>query len=246
MTAGTISSEESAGSVQRYARTAGVLSLVSILAGGFGEAYVPMALVVPRDAAATAARILASESLFRWGFAAYLVEALCDVGLTLLFYLLLRVVRQDLALLAIFFRLVGTTGFAVAQLLHFAALPIALGADYLQAFSPEQLQALALLALRVSGYGQTLFSLFYGVGSVLLGYLMYRSGFLPRVLGALLALSGVGFVAATFIWVLAPSYSSPLALVVVGFAALALTGWLLVKGVDVVKWEERAAVTRSR
>lgn len=246
MTTRPIISEASPYSIQTYARTAGVLGLISIVAGGFGEAYVPAALIVPRDAAATAAKILASESLFRWGFTAYLVEALCDAGLTLLFYLLLRVVRKDLALLAVFFRLSATAGFAMAQVFYFAALPIVGGADQLNAFSPEQLHTLALLSLNVSGYGQAVFTMFYGVGSVLFGYLMYRSRFLPKFIGVLLAVSGVGFVAKTFTWALAPSYSSSLLLMPAGVAGLALTGWLLVKGVDAAKWKETASLAEFR
>ena len=246
MTSETRNHGEAAPDPQRYARTAGVLGLVSVVAGGFGEAYAPAALVVPRDAAATAARILASESLFRWGFSAYLVEALCDAGLTLLLYLLFRVVRKDLALLAVFFRLIGTTGFAMAQVFYFAALPIVGGVDHLEAFSPEQLRALALLSLDVSRYGQTVFTMFYGVGSVLLGYLMYRSRFLPRFIGILLAVSGVGFVAKTFTWTLAPSFSSPLLLMPAAVAALALTVWLLVKGVDAARWREAAELAEPR
>jgi hypothetical protein len=246
MTTRPITSEASADGIQMYARTAGVLGLISIVAGGFGEAYVPAALVVSRDAAATATKIITSESLFRWGFTAYLVEALCDAGLTLLFYLLLRAVRNDLALLAVFFRLIGTAGFAMAQVFYFAALPFVGDADHLKAFSPDQLHAVALLSIEVSGYGQSVFTMFYGVGSVLLGYLIYRSGFLPKVIGILLALSGVGFVAKTFTWALAPSYSSPLLLMPAGVAALALTGWLLVKGVDAARWKAKVALAESR
>jgi hypothetical protein len=231
----------SADPIQMYARTAGVLGLISIIAGGFGEAYVPATLVLPRDATATARNIVTSESLFRWGFAGYLVEALCDTGLTLLFYVLLRAVRRDLALLAVFFRLIGTTGFAMAQAFYFAALPVAGGADQLKAFPPDQLNTLAMLSLRISGYGQTVFGMFYGVGTVLVGYLIYRSDFLPRLVGALVALSGVGFVAKTFTWALAPSYSTPLLLLPAPVAALILTAWLLVKGVDTAKWSEKAA-----
>jgi hypothetical protein len=246
MTTRPITSEANGDSIQMYARTAGVLGLISIVAGGFGEAYAPAALVVARDAAATATKIIGSESLFRWGFAAYLVEALCDAGLTLLFYLLLRAVRKDLALLAVFFRLIATAGFAMAQVFYFAALPIVGGADHLKALSPEQLHAVALLSIKVSGYGQAVFTMFYGVGSVLLGYLIHRSGFLPKFIGILLALSGVGFVAKTFTWALAPSYSSPLLLMPAGVAALALTGWLLAKGVDAAKWTEKVALAESR
>ena len=93
--------------IQTYARIAGVLFLVSFVAGGFGEAYVPSQLIVSGDAAATAGNIKAFGSLFRWGFAGYLVEAVCDIGLSLIFYVLLRPVRKDIALLAAFFGLVG-------------------------------------------------------------------------------------------------------------------------------------------
>ena len=232
--------------IQLYARTAGILGLISIVAGGFGEAYVPAALVVSRDAAATARNITTSESLFRWGFTAYLVEALCDTALTLLFYLLLRVVRRDLALLTVLFRLIATAGFAMAQVFFFAALPILRGSDQLKAFPPDQLNALALLSLNVSGYGQSVFIMFYGIGSALLGYLMYRSDFLPKVIGILMALSGVGFVAKTFTWALAVPSSSPLLLIPAAFATLVLTVWLLVKGVDAAKWKEKAALMGYR
>lgn len=232
--------------IQLYARTAGVLGLVSILAGGFGEAYVPAVLVMGRDAATTAANIVGSESLFRWGFAGYLVEALCDTGLTLLFYLILRVVRGDVATLAVFFRLIATAGFAMAQVFYFAALPIVREADRFAAFSPEQLNAMARLSLDLSGYAQTVFTMFYGVGSILFGYLMSRSEFLPKSIGILLALSGFGFVAKTVTWVLAPSYSSPLLLMPAGVAVLALTIWLIVKGVDVDKWTAKADLAKSR
>ena len=80
-------------SVQTYARIAGVLFLVSLVVGGFGEAYVPSRIVVPGDASATAHNLLASDLLFRLGFLAYLAEAVCDVALTLLLYVLLRPVQ---------------------------------------------------------------------------------------------------------------------------------------------------------
>ena len=99
-------------SIQTYARIAGALGLLSFVGGGFGEAYVPSVLIVREDAGATARNILASESLFRLGFAGYLLEALCDVGLTWAFYILLRPVHRNLALLAVFFRLIATGGFA--------------------------------------------------------------------------------------------------------------------------------------
>src|SRR5437763_14467060 len=109
-----------ASSVQTYARIAGVLFLVSVVAGGFGEAYVPSKIIVSADATATAKNIHAFDSLFRLGFAVYLVEAVCDIALALVLYVLLRPVRKELALLAAFFGLVSTALFAVAELFYFA------------------------------------------------------------------------------------------------------------------------------
>src|SRR5260221_11762248 len=149
--------------VQRYARIAGVLVLLSFVAGGFGEAYVPSKLIVSADATATAEHIRAWDSLFRMGFASYLVEAVCDIALALVFYVLLRPVGKDLALLAAFFGLIGTALFGVAELSYFAASLILGGAGYLKTFSPDQLNTLALLALKIYGYGGTVFLVVYGV-----------------------------------------------------------------------------------
>lgn len=231
-----------AASVQTYARIAGVLFLISAVAGGFGEVFVPSQLIVSTDATATANNIIASNSLFRMGFASYVVEALCDVSLTLVLYVLLRPVHGNLALLAVFFRLVSTAVFGVAEVLFYSAPSLILGgADYLKTFSPEQLNTLAFLSLRLFGYGSGIAFVFYGVGSILFGYLIFRSDYLPKILGILLALSGLGFVTRTFLLVLAPAYASSALLVPTAIAGLALTVWLLVRGVDVPKWEEKAA-----
>jgi hypothetical protein len=229
--------------VRTYARIAGVLFLISIVAGGFGELYVPTVLIVSGDATATANNVIASDFLFRMGFASYLVEAICDIALTLILYVLLRPVGRELALLTVFFRLVGTAIFAATELFYFAPAFILGGADYLKTFSPDQLNTLAYLSLRMYVYGGGLFFVFGGVGSILLGYLMFRSGYLPKILGALMALGGLGFVIRSFALALAPASASlgVLLLLPTGIAMLSLTGWLLVKGVDVPKWEARAA-----
>src|SRR3954470_22292347 len=106
-------------SIQTYARVAGVLLLLTIVAGFFGEVYVPSRIVVSGNATATANNITASNFLFRLGFASYLVEAACDVTLALIFYVLLRPVQKNLALLAAFFGLISTALYAVAELFYF-------------------------------------------------------------------------------------------------------------------------------
>lgn len=225
-------------SVQTYARIAGVLLLVSIVAGGFGESYAPATLIVPGNASATAHNLIASDQLFRLGFLAYLLEAVCDVALAWLLYVLLRPVHANLALLALLFRLLATTTFAFAELFYFVPALLLGGDKYLQTFSSEQLQTLALLAFNVSAAAGFLFLLFYGIASMILGYLMYQSGYLPRVLGALLALGGLGFVTRNVVEVLAPDAASFLLLVPTLLGMLVLGLWLLVRGVDVLHWRD--------
>jgi hypothetical protein len=220
---------------------AGVLFLISLVAGGFGEAYAPSTLIVPGNAAATAHNIIASDLLFRLGFVGYLTEAVCEVALTFLLYVLLRPVNAHLAFLAVFFRLMATATFAFAGLFYFAPSLILGGDGYLKTFSADQLHTLALLSLNVYGFAGTISTVFYGIGSLLLGSLLVRSGYLPRVLGALWVLGGLGFVTSTIVLVLAPAYASPLLLVPTLLAVLALALWLLVRGVDAVKWSEHGA-----
>jgi hypothetical protein len=225
--------------VQRYARIAGVLFLLSMVAGFFGEVYVPSKLIVSGDATATARNITTFNSLFRLGFASYLVEALCDIALALIFYVLLRPVQRNLALLAAFFGIISTALYAVAELFYFAAAIILGNAEALKAFSPDQLNALALLSLKLFGYGGGVFMVFYGVASALRGYLIFRSGYLPRFLGVLLMLAGLGFIMKSFTLVLAPAYSSNVLLLPMALAGVSLTVWFLVRGVDVPKWQAK-------
>jgi len=228
-------------SVQTYARAVGVLFLLSMIGGFFGELYIPSRILVSGDAAATAKNIVESNSLFRLGFAAYLVEGICDIALSLLMYVLLRPVHRNLALLAAFFGLVSTSVFAVGELFYFgASIPLS-GAAYLNSFSADQLNTLSMVSLRMYGLAAGIFMAFYGIATGIRGFLIYRSGFLPRVLGILMMLAGLGFITRNFVFVLAPAYLSNIFLVPMFLAGLSLTLWMLIKGVDVPKWEARAA-----
>jgi hypothetical protein len=231
--------ETSLAVMQRYARVAGVLFILTLVFGYFGEAYAPGRFIVSGDAAATAHNIMTSPMLYRVGFASYLIEALCDIALAWIFYVLLRAVNRELALLSAFFGLVSTAVYAVAELFYFAALIILRNATALAAFSPDQLNALALLSLKISANCGWIFLAFYGVPSVLRGYLIYRSGYFPKFLGVLLLIAGVGFIAKDFLAVLAPAYASDVLLLPMFLAILSLMVWFLFKGVNADGWERR-------
>jgi hypothetical protein len=228
-----------ASSVQTYAKVAGVLILLTFIGGGFGEAYVPSKLVVAKDAAATMENLKVSEMMFRLGFAGYLLEACCDVTLALIFYVLLKPVHRYVSLLAAFFGLLGTATFATAELFYLAPTILLRGGGYLKSFSPDQLNTLGLLSLKLFGLGSVIFSVFYGLGWVLKGYLIFQSGYFPKFLGVLMTVAGLAFIVSNFTAVLAPQYQSDWLLALMMPGLLLLTLWLFLKGVDLSKWEEK-------
>lgn len=231
--------------VQRYARIAGVLFLISLVAGGFGEAYVPSKLIVSGDAAATVANLRNFDFMYRLGFAAFLIESLCDIALALILYALLKPVSKELSLMAAFFGLIGTALFAFAELFYFAPLVIMRGAGYLQTFSPDQLNSLVLLSLKFYGFGGMIFTAYYGMGWIVRAYLMFHSGYLPKFLAVLMAVGGIGFVVRNFLMILAPAYASDVLLMLMFPGGLILTVWLLWKGVDVAKWNAKVKAVRA-
>ncbi|HEX9120526.1 MAG TPA: DUF4386 domain-containing protein [Terriglobales bacterium] len=226
------------------ARLAGGLLLITVVAGGFAQGFIAGSLIVSGDATATATNILAQEPLYRLGFAIYLIEMACQITMTVLFYDLLKPVSKSASILAATFGLIGCTIKTLSRLFFFAPLLVLRGAHYLSIFDPKQLQALALLFLRVNYTAETIAMVFFGLYALVKEYLVFRSTFLPRVLGVLSAVGGLGWLIYLY---------EPLALrlqsYIVGvglMGALASGLWLLVKGVNEQRWKEQAhAATAS-
>ena len=216
--------------LRKYCLLAGIFFLLTIAGGGFGELYVPSHLIVSADAAATFRNIPTSHTLFRVGFAAYLIEAVCDIAIAWVFFLLLRPVREDAALLAVFFGLASTITFAFAEFFYFAASFFVGNAKYLSAFTTDQRSAFTYLSLKAYGVGGTLFGVFYGLGWLIRGCLMFRSDYFPKWLGVLVAAGGVGFITQNFLVVLQPAYASDLFVAPMAAAALTMTVWLFAAG----------------
>ncbi|HEX6375588.1 MAG TPA: DUF4386 domain-containing protein [Allosphingosinicella sp.] len=227
-------------SVKTYCRAVGIFLILTMAGGWFGEMYVP-SLMLTGDAATAAAQLRAHDGLFRLGFAAYLVEAFSDVVLAWLFYVLLKPVHRDLALLSALFGLVSMTLFAVTKMFYFSAPMLLKGSRYLAAFPPEQHEALAGLFLSLYAGLSGLFMLFYGTAWILRGWLTFRSGYFPRFLGILMVVAGLGFVAKNLTKVLAPAWSSDLLLAPMFLNALAVAIWMLARGVDRDKWDRATA-----
>jgi hypothetical protein len=210
------------------------------VAAVFPEVFVRSKLIVSGDAAATANNIMAAEGLWRLSFAGDLIVTVCYVPITLILYVLLRPVNRNFALLAAFFSLVGCAVGGIAALGHFAPVLLLGGSGYLKAFDLHQLQALAFLALKLYGYGSAISLVFFGFYCLFLGYLIFGANYLPKTLGVLLAIGGLGYLANTFAGFLVPAFPARIFLLPGIVAELALTVWLIVMGVNVPKWQERA------
>ena len=219
-------------------RTTGVLYLLTIITGIFAQAFVAGRLIVDGDAAATASNILEHRKLFELGFSVFLVEMACQTAFTALFYELLKPAGRSVSLVAAFLGLAGCIIKTFSRIFYIVPLFILGGAPYLNVFSQEQLQALALLFLKVNDRGAGIALAFFGFYAVLTGYLIIRSTFLPRVLGVLSVVAGVGWLS-----FLLPHlgyhlflYVAPLGLL----GAAALIFWLIFFGVNEERWKEQA------
>jgi hypothetical protein len=227
-----------------YARIAGLLYLTIFVAAAFGQFFVRQSMIVPGDAAATAANITAAPLFFRLGFAADLVAFASDVALAAVLYVLLRPVSRPLALVAAFFRLTQSAILGMNTLNHVAAAIVLGGAGYLEAFDQTQREALALLLLQAHGFGYDIGLVFFAIHLLVLGYLIAVSRFLPVVIGVLVVIAGVGYLIDSFTSFLFPAANAVLEPFTLGPAVIgetALMLWLLVRGLDAEGWRRRAA-----
>ncbi len=225
-------------SPRQKARIAGVFYLLTILAGIFAQGFVSMRLVVSSDAAATATNILAHESLFRLGFTVYMIEMTCQIIFTVLLYELLKPVSKSISLVAAVLGLAGCTIKTFSRVFYLGPLFILHGAPSLSIFSREQLQALALVLLNVNDHGADMAMAFFGFHSLLAGYLIFRSTFLPRLLGLWGLIAGAGWL--TFLYPPLGHRLFPYLAVFGLLGAIALILWLLAFGVNEQRWMEQA------
>ena len=221
---------------QKVARTAGLLYLVVVVAGIFAELYVPSQIIVRGDALATANNILASEPLFRMGVAIGLVASIAFLVLPFVLYRLLRDVNGNLAVLMVVLA-VASVPLSFASKAHdMDALTLLSGADYLRAFTTEQLNTQVMLALKASFNRELVSEILWGLWLLPFGYLVFKSGFLPRIIGILLMIGCFGYLMDSFGRILFPvGYAqigvSNFMIVPSALGEVGICLWLLIRGV---------------
>ena len=227
------------------ARVAAFLLLVLAPLSVFGMIYVPSILIVPGDAATTVKHIMASESLFRLGIASTLFSQLVGIFWVLVLYQLLKPVNKNMAVLMVIFNLLIVPIAMLNELNQFAVLLLSSSADYLKVFTPGQLHALVSLFLNLHAYGIKIAGIFWGLWLFPYGFLVFKSGFLPKFIGVLLMIGCFGYLIQSFAGFLAPNlvvYTGLLS-AITSSGELLLPLWLLIKGVNVEQWEKRALAT---
>jgi len=226
-------------SIQKTARITGFLYLLLIPLGVFGIIYVPSTLIVPGDVAATAGNIMANGWLFRLSIVSALVVQLVNIFVVLLLYKLLKPVNKNHAVLMVIFLLLAVPIAFINELTHFAVLLLLSGADSLEVFTAAQLQVLVSLLLDLHESGIFIAQIFWGLWLFPMGYLGFKSGFLPRIIGILLMIGCFGYLFDSFTAFLFPNFGVTVSeFTFLGEVLLPL--WLLIKGVNVEQWEKRA------
>ncbi len=232
-------------SPQIYARIGGVLYLTLILVGIFAVVFVRGKLIVAGDATATANNMIASQLLWRIGIAADLIMHVCDIPIMLIIYILLRPVNKNIALLALLFNLIQTAVLVANKLNLVAALLQLESVDYLKTVDPYQLHAQMYLSLKLHDIGFGIGLIFFGFTCLVNGYLIFRSGYLPKTIGVLIQIAGLCYLTNSFALLLAPKFAHiifPAILVPAFIGELSFCLWLIVKGVNVPKWNKQVSM----
>ncbi len=231
-------------SPKRMARIAGVFYLITIVAAIIAQSLIAERLVDSRDAAVTAANILAHGDLYRFGYTAYMIEMTAQIIMTMLFYELLKPVSRTGSLIAAVIGVVGCGIKALSRLFYVAPALVLEGTHYLNTFSAEQLHSIALLFYNLNEMGTAIAVVFFGFSTLITGWLIIRSTYLPRVLGWFAVVGGIGWLA--FLW--PPlGYRLNLYIAAVGLlGSLATIGWMIVFGVNEARWAEQARAAEAK
>jgi Domain of unknown function (DUF4386) len=224
-------------SPKRLARTIGVFFLLTVLTGIFAQGFVLERLVDSGDAAKTAANIQANVSLFRLGYAVFMIEMACNLAMTVLLYFLYRPVSRTVALLAASFGIVGITIKTFGRVFFIVPLYVLGTSHPLAGFDTAQLHAVTLLLQRIDHQAASMGLVFFGFGSLLEGWLILKSTFLPRILGVISIVAGLGWL--TFLYAPLASQAFPIVVSIGLLGSVLMIFWLLVFGVNESRWWEQ-------
>ena len=232
-------------SLYKLSKYAGAGYLIIFATGIFSNFFVLESFTAAGDASQTAKNIIENETLFRVGFLSFFIMVIIDAALAWAFYILLKPANKNISLLAGWLRLINVSIFGIALLYLLNVLQLLSGADYLNSLEASQLYALVLLNLESFNSAWLIGLVFFGLHLLVLGYLIHKSGYIPKFIGVLLIIAAVGYLIDSFANFLLPNYfefENIFALVVIIpgiIGELSFTFWLLIKGVRIQDSSDR-------
>ena len=227
-------------SINKTARIGGTLYLILIFMAMFAAIFVRDKIIVWGDAAATSKNIIDSQFLWRTGIVADLIMHVLDIPIMLIIYVILKPVNKNVALLALLFNLIQSA-VLVANKLNLVAALLPLGsAVYLRSLDPNQIYAQVYLSIKLHNIGFGIGLIFFACTCLVNGYLIIRSGYLPKFIGVLMQVAGVCYVTNSFILLLAPKFSTVIIMLPCLVAELSFCLWLIVRGVNEKLWIEKS------
>ncbi len=225
-------------SIKKTARIAGLLYFLQIPLGVFGLVYVPKALIIPGNATATVNNILANEFIFRLSIVSALLAALVTVFTAIVLYKVLKPVNKNVAKLMVMFTVIVAPISMINELNNVVILLLLNSSG----FTAIQIQTLMSLFFDLHKYGIQIVGIFFGLWLLPMGYLVYKSNFIPKIIGVFLMITCFGYLIDFFTFFLFPNFG----VVISEFTWLGevmMVFWLLIRGVNVKEWEKRAQST---
>jgi hypothetical protein len=221
-------------SLNKTAKIVAILTLIIVFLAPFSMLYVPSTLIVAGDASTTSANIMANDSLFRMAMASDAIVFLLEIVLTVMIFALMKPVNETLSLVASYARLAMTVVQGINLLNYFFVLLLLSGASYLNVFEAEQLQAMTMLFLNLHDSVVLIWGAFFAVHLLVLGYLVYKSGYIPKLIGIFLVITAVIYFVQSFGTILLPQYKEAFSsMASLAFIEIVFPLWLLIKGVKV-------------
>jgi len=220
-------------SIKKTARLAGLLYLIWVITGLYGIFFLPSQTIVKGDTAATANKILANEFLFRTGIINDIISTTIWVFIALVIYRLFKQVNERQAKLLVALVIVQIPAVFFMEALNITSLMILKG-EVLKTFEISQRQDLAMLFFKINDYGSIVLETFWGLWLLPFGQLVYKSMFIPRILGVLLILNGIAYIIPSFTSLLFPYYQTIVSQFALPFwilGEISIMLWLLIKGV---------------
>ena len=224
------------------ARIAGFCYLIVIATGLFSEVFVRQALRVSNDALTTAYNIQTNEMLFRWGFVADLINFVVGIPTILIIYHFFKKSNKIILQIALALVIIQTAIIAVNLLNQITPL-LLLGNDtYLNTFQQSQLATLSLLSLNIQSQGYAIGLVFFGFYCIIIGFVIYKTNAIPRIIGVLYAIAGVCYLINSFTMFLSKGFENPMFVylaIPIFIGELSVCLWLLIKGIDTTKFENK-------